>query len=340
MMPISKFRAAILAPLPFEAATRYEDYPTTRIAYTPHNERTPRTKRLPFAPDASDKERLIRVLVGYERSCDVSSLHIHDDDRHTMASQVLCGDLSISWEMTIANAAKTIDTYFVTNARVFLKNYMPPDAFLIQEQYLCQITKPFAMDCFEAANRLRLINKLSVYLPGSGGNKLFEDDASLKSAYYRIMPADWQMKFDATGKDLHHSDYNLNNLVIFMESLRLHGNAVQGNKRLYDNSGQENKRRKRGPPPPHDYYQPYETGFTDYDYDNQANTSNSYFDNHYHNQEADPNGSFHHNDRYIQSFDQHEQYNQSYDNQYGRYDQHDRYHQYNPYDRYDHNNGY
>ena len=349
MIPISKFRAVNQAPLPFEAAIRYEDYPTTRIAYTPPNEITPRKKRLPFAPDASDKERLIRVLVGYERSCDASSLHIHDEDRHTMASQVLCGDLSSSWEMTIADAPNTNDAHFVTNARAFLKKYMLPNAFHIQEQYLRQITKPVDMDCFEAASRLRLINKLSVYLPGSGGKKLFRDDASLKSSFYRIMPSEWQTKFDSTGSDLYHSDYNFNKLVNFMETTRLHDSTVQGNKRLYDNSVQENKRRKRDYPQYHDHYQPHQEGFQDNGYDTQ-NNSNGH-DNHYHNH-ADPNGYYnahYHNDRYNQSFDQHGQYdryNQSLDhhgqnegnytssNQYG---QHDRY---SPYDRYDHHDGY
>lgn len=326
MVTTSTLRAARQAPLPFENAILYENYPTTRIAYISPNENTPRKKRLPFAPDASDKERLIRVLVQYQHSCDNHTLNIHDKDRHTMASQVLCGDLSASWEMTIAAATNTDDADFVSNARAFLTKYMPSNAFHVQEQYMCEITKPFDNDCFHAASRLRLINNISIYLPGSGGSKLFQDETSLKCAFYRMMPTEWQMKFDETGNVLQDPNYDLNRIMQFMENLRLssfqrYDYAIQGNVDF----------------PCDDRYQPYPPRFQDGDGVHQYTGCNEYFEQDSCNQ-AVSHGYNNQTNAYIGSRDA--QYVQSFDecsdyNHFDQYDHCDEYNQYDPYNNHD-----
>ena len=105
-----------------------------------------------------------------------------------------------------------------------MRKYLPANAFLIQDSYLLTATKPFSMDCYALADRIDLMNKLSIYLPGNNGTKLFgngNDDTERKNAYYRLMPPCWQLNFDATGNDLAKATYTMDNLVAFMEQQRL-----------------------------------------------------------------------------------------------------------------------
>lgn len=232
MSGIARYRQP---PLPLKADLLYENYPTTRVTYTFATEgrgergaiSVTRKQELPFAPDASDKERLIRVLHEYNEACSDSLLHIHDRDRHTKAREVLRGDLKASWENTIMDVAATSDADFVTNVRSFLAFHMPSNAFLIQQEYLRQATKPYAMDCFTTANRLRLINTISIYLPGSGGTQLFPSATSIKNAFYGLMLPQWQLAFDSTCNQLDDDDYTLQKLISFMEHHRLYHNTTR-----------------------------------------------------------------------------------------------------------------
>jgi hypothetical protein len=81
------------------------------------------------------------------------------------------------------------------------------------------------MNCFEVASRLRLLNTLASYLPGSGGNDLFADDMAFKSAFYRLMLPQWQLNFDAAGHQLDDPLYTMKRLASFMEQQRLHHDA-------------------------------------------------------------------------------------------------------------------
>jgi hypothetical protein len=104
---------------------------------------------------------------------------------------------------------------------------LPSNSFFIQQEYFHGASKPFDLTCFAANSRLKLLNTLSAYLPGSGGLKCFETKTTFKNAYYRLMLSAWQFKFDSTGNRLDNDNYTIDDLVQFMEQQRLHYNALQ-----------------------------------------------------------------------------------------------------------------
>eukprot|EP00536_Pseudo-nitzschia_multiseries_P014618 jgi/Psemu1/39475/gm1.39475_g len=88
-------------------------------------------------------------------------------------------------------------------------------------------TKTYHMNCFAAAGHIRLINILSVHLPGSGGMKLFPTKTTMKNAFFHLMLPSWQLKFNETGNQLDDAAYPLHRLVAFIEQQRLHHDAGQ-----------------------------------------------------------------------------------------------------------------
>uniref|UniRef100_A0A7S4EHH2 Uncharacterized protein n=1 Tax=Pseudo-nitzschia australis TaxID=44445 RepID=A0A7S4EHH2_9STRA len=97
------------------------------------------------------------------------------------------------------------------------------------------------MDCYTAGSRLRTINDTSVYLPNSGGAKLFPLASALKAAVYDIMLPKWQLKFDASNVTTDDLSLTLKCLVAFMEQQHLHHDAVQQNCRHQQLFGHNNQ---------------------------------------------------------------------------------------------------
>lgn len=237
MAAIAKLRATKQPPIAIKPNILYEDYPTTAIynsvvlaAVAPATNTTTVTRKqvLPFCPDASDKERLIRCFHDLVEASGANNLSLADSALHQKAREVLGGELKTTWTAVVATAItanKAATTDFEANVREFLANYMPPNSYLILTESLTHASKPFSMDCFEVISRLRLINILSPYLPGSGGKKILDDDVSLKSAFYRLMLPQWQLNFDAAGHQIDDATLTVNRLVSFMDQQRLHHDA-------------------------------------------------------------------------------------------------------------------
>jgi hypothetical protein len=232
MAAVAQLQATKQAPLPLKATQFFEDYPTTRVTYTTSGTPSKTSKQdLVYAPDASDKERLLRAILDYERKCSTAILNIADTDRHVKLIEILGGHMQLQWETHLTNCSSQNDADFQGNVRSFLLNYLPSNAFHIQKEYLSRATKPYNMDCFELASRLQLINEISVLLPGSSGKKLFLDDLDLKTALYRAMLPAWQLAFEATGNLVEDKAYTIQRLAQFFETQRLHHNALSDSRR-------------------------------------------------------------------------------------------------------------
>lgn len=243
MSAIAKLQATKQPPLPLKAEHRFQDYPTVRIVHkltAAANGGTAELRKqdVPFCPDPSDKERLIVTLHSFVKACDDNRLKLKDAARHDRAKEVLGLDLQERWELMVAAAGAAVqDADFVKNTRTFLMAFLPPNAFNIQKKYLDQASKPFNMDCYTACSRLRTLNNISVYLPGSNGRKLFDDDASFKGAFYNLMLPEWQLRFDATGNTTDDPAYTIERLTTFMEQQRLHYDAAMESRRRQQNNG-------------------------------------------------------------------------------------------------------
>jgi hypothetical protein len=232
--------------MPIKPVIFYEDYPSVRITNTfidPNNLSITRKKDVPFAPDASNKERLIRVLHDFNLACEATKLNLQGTERHEKATEVLGGNLNSAWSRLVAskitnNTANNrpagtglASNDFPDNVKEFLNRYLPSNAFVLQQEYFQSASKPYGMDCFDCSDRLELLNDLSVYLPGSGGQRIFSTATSIKNGFYRLMLPDWQLKFEATGNQLDNDNYTFSQLVSFMDQQRLMTDVEQQNNR-------------------------------------------------------------------------------------------------------------
>ena len=71
------------------------------------------------------------------------------------------------------------------------------------------------VSCHKLASQLCLLNTLSIYLPGAGGNQLYPGDTT-------IMLPQWQLNFDASGNQLDDTNYSITCLIAYMEQQRVH----------------------------------------------------------------------------------------------------------------------
>ena len=252
MAAVSRLLATKQPPFHLRPSLNWEDYSSVRITYT-HvvtaaaggNPAVTATRKqdLPFCPDSSDKERMVRCLSEFVDACDDARLHIHDAARYIEIRHILGGDLRSKWDLTsaaIPDADKT-DANFHDHLITFLRKSLPANAFLLQQEYFNQAVKPMGIDCYECSGRLLLLNSLSAFLPGSAGNVLFTDDTSKKNAFYKLMLPDWQLTFTSAGHRLDDNAYTFDRLVDFMEQQRLFFDAMQESRRrrdAYNNQGQ------------------------------------------------------------------------------------------------------
>ena len=246
-----------------KASLAYEDYTTVRLSHSWDENAgtaavprwTTRTRKadVPFAPDSSDKERLLRVVHEYKDSITESRLHfttgdeVYDNFRLTLG-----GDLRTTWDQTVtdleatqvAGAAwtKTTDNFTTDGIPRFLRRFFPSNAYLIQGEYMRLAIKPKALDVYALSGRMRLINTLSQYLPGSGGTRLYTTDTEEKNAFFRMMLPSWQLKFSETGFELDDQNYNYDRLVQFMANQQLYYDAEQEANRQRRQQLQNNNR--------------------------------------------------------------------------------------------------
>ncbi len=251
MAAVSRVQSSRQPPIPLKEQASYEDFTTCRIYHEWVNgtDKLKRSADTLYSPDASNKELLLRCFHEYVANCANDLLHLSNGERHTRAREILGGHLKARWTQVVASSTAATpptvgDADFAANVRTFMRNYLPANAFLLQDTYLRAATKPYAMDCYALADRIDLINELSIYLPGGNGSKLFgdgTDDTERKNAYYRLMPPNWQLNFDATGHDLADAAYTIGKLVAFMEQQRL----LQDNRRVAGPGGRAPNRRQQ-----------------------------------------------------------------------------------------------
>ena len=281
MAAVAKLHALKQPPIPLNQVVPFADYPTVRVVAVHTTgadaNRVEHTRKLdiPFCPDASDKERLLRVLHEFNDACADARLHIAWADRYTKIRDVLGGDLRTAWDNHIngIQVADCTQANWPEHVRQFVRFYLPSNAFLLQKEYLSNTVKPKNMDCYTLNSRLGLINSLSIFMPGSGGNQLLDDDTAKKNAFFKLMLPDWQLKHTSNGHVLDNNAYTLTMLVDFMEQQRIFYDAEQDAKRRHANYnpgrfnsyGRGNFAAGRfgnnAPPPPQGYGRGYSPGY-------------------------------------------------------------------------------
>lgn len=218
-------RSNLDAPIPLIARTAYTDYPTVRLHNTtPAAGDAPAVDHrveLPICPHMEDPEQLVRVIHEFLDACD-SSLDIPVANRYVRLREVLGGEIRSNWDAIVDEtpAAARTAANLPVKIRELTSSAFPSNAFFLQDELLRQAKKPYFMTCFALSARLKLINTLSVYLPGSNNIRLYPDALSLKRAYMRLMPDNWQNLFVTAGNRFERDDYPFQALVDFMDIQR------------------------------------------------------------------------------------------------------------------------
>ena len=110
MSAVAKLRATKQPPFQLKPSLLFEDYPTIAVcnqvqiaaATASTNAVTQNRKQvLPFCPDSSDKERLVRCFNEFLDACDDGLLSLKDEKLHLKAREVLGGDLKSTWSQVV-----------------------------------------------------------------------------------------------------------------------------------------------------------------------------------------------------------------------------------------------
>ena len=234
-------------PLFLKPLLPFEEYTTVCITYThtvpavagppavaPYD--ITRKRDVPFCPNSSDKERLLRVIDEYLETCPDNILHIHDADRYENFRQIIGGSMKTAWTQIVSedrpNPAQRTDHNFLIDVRTFDRRHCPSNAADLFKTYLAdpKTVKPHDFDCYKTRSRLELLNKLSRFLPGAGGDPIFNTDLSLRNVFFQLMLDPWQLKFTENGNST-EDPMTIDCMVDFFEQQRIHYNARQASPR-------------------------------------------------------------------------------------------------------------
>ena len=265
MSAIAALVASRSPSLIIRASIPYEEYTTVRLSHSwdentvtaTHPRLVTRTRKadIPFAPDSQDKECLLRVVHEYCDAIQHSRLNITDaQEIYDNFRLTLGGDLRTTWDQTVAELLQTLvpptaadlaaavaaglppppaANWIRTEANFpmdgvphFLRRFFPSNAFLIQQEYICTTMKPKALDVYALSGRLRLLNTLSQYLPGSGNLSMFTTSIDEKNAFFHMMLPQWQLKFSDSGHELDDPNYSYDRLIQFMANQQVYHDAA------------------------------------------------------------------------------------------------------------------
>ena len=234
-------------PLFLKLLLPFEEYTTVRITYThtvPAVAGPPavasydiaRKRDVSFCPDSSDKERLLCAIDEYLENSPDNILHIHDADRYKNFRQIIGGSMKPAWTQIVSedrpNPAQRTDDNFPVDVRTFVRRNCPSNAADLFKTYLAdpKTVKPHDFDCYETCSRLELLNKLSRFLPGAGGDPIFNADLAFCNAFFQLMLDPWQLKFTENGNS-NEAPMTINRMVDFFELQCIHYNARQASPR-------------------------------------------------------------------------------------------------------------
>ena len=187
---------------------------------------------VPFYLDPSDKECLLCVIDEYLENCTDNILHIHDVDRYENFCQVIGGSMKAAWTQIVTadhnDPAQCTDDHFLLDVRTFVRHHCPSNSADLLKMYLAnpKTVKPHDFDCYETCSHLDLLNKLSCFLPGAGGDPVFNTDLAVRNAFFQLMLEPWQLKFTENGNST-DALMTIDHMVDFFEQQHIHYNARQ-----------------------------------------------------------------------------------------------------------------
>ncbi|KAG7369760.1 hypothetical protein IV203_027506 [Nitzschia inconspicua] len=160
-----------------------------------------------------DRESILRLVKDFQEVASVNQLHLSTGPlRFAFFPKCLAPNMKDEWDVVIDGKPQTSLEHFNQCIKDYVKEYFASTDLADQKNYLLRTKKPYKTSCTELSSRLRYINSLMRWMPGSNGqNPLSEDD--VKTIFYSMMPEQWKIVFANTGKDLTEETTTLKDLT-------------------------------------------------------------------------------------------------------------------------------
>ena len=181
-----------------------------------------REATIPFV-DKESKELLLRAFQEFDDAATAERLSLTAGPvKFTKFREILGIEYRTDWDNCVAlQANRTIATFNAARTE-FIGLLFKDTDYINQKEYLSRARKPRSMDINELVQRLRVINSLMAYLPGSGGNPAYTDQ-ELKVLFFQMMPSDWKLAYLKTARPITDATYTCLDMARYM---RIHESAA------------------------------------------------------------------------------------------------------------------
>ena len=213
--------------IPIQSLLHYEELTTVKVEnrWMDGIQQKSFKIQLPLIASAENKELLVYALDQFVDALDASRLNVTDPPaKYAKIRLIFGGDIALEWQRLMREriaglpngAADLTDVHFTTDLNNLVCIYLGPTSFEDQREYLNTTVKPFNMSCEVLASRLRVVNTLSRYLPGSNNTTIAPNATAMKRLYYKMMPNSWKLEFAKSTRTLDDATYTLIDLSRFM----------------------------------------------------------------------------------------------------------------------------
>ena len=176
--------------------------------------REKRTASVAIAED-DDVEVLIRSALEFTEAMGTDSLSLLDGAKYAEFRKCLSDIVLDTYDTLLGNVTTRDSNNFMHLLQELINSFVDPTAYADQKRYMDTFKKPYKIGVRELSNRLIIVNKYALYLPGSNGNPIY-DDNTMKYAFFNMMLDKWQLSFAGTTSELNDPNYTYQMLTRYM----------------------------------------------------------------------------------------------------------------------------
>ena len=140
--------------------------------------REKRTASVAIAED-DDVEVLIRSALEFTEAMGTDSLSLLDGAKYAEYRKCLSDIVLDTYDTLLGNVVTRDSNNFMHLLQELINSFVDPTAYADQKRYMDTFKKPYKIGVRELSNRLIIVNKYALYLPGSNGNPIYDDAMQL-----------------------------------------------------------------------------------------------------------------------------------------------------------------
>lgn len=189
--------------------------------------------------NSDDVELMLFVISEFKDASQATRLNLSTGPlKFEKFRECLTGAMRADWDEAREGKPET-NAGFDLALTDFIGKTIDEDDFENQKLYLQTVKKPYKMSCSEAYNRLKNISTLMRLFPGAPQGQVYTA-MELKTLYFNMMPAQFQLSFKTAGHTLNTSTWPF--IVRFFGTVR----SAEEKKKAAEKLQQKSKRKERG----------------------------------------------------------------------------------------------